>query len=78
MRTTADYFYKASRDYTKQSAAGATQPSPDREVRVACDYDLEPRRARHLAKNALAINFQAVLLQQGEALTFGALLSPRE
>jgi hypothetical protein len=39
---------------------------------------LEPRRARHLAKNALAINFQAVLLQQGEALTFGALLSPRE
>jgi hypothetical protein len=36
-----------------QSAEGATEPSPDREVGVGEQYDGEPRRVRHKVKGTI-------------------------
>jgi hypothetical protein len=57
-----------------QSAEGATQPSPDREVGVQVGMKREPRRARHLIEDIFRIKIHAVSLQQGNKLVFKRFL----
>ena len=61
-----------------QSAEGATQPSPDREVGVQVGMKREPRRARHklddLIENIPGIKIHAVFLQQSNKLVFKRFL----
>ena len=45
--------YESAQAGIAQSAEGATQPSPDREVGVGEEYDGEPRRARHNREKGL-------------------------
>ena len=59
-----------------QSAEGATQPSPDREVglQVGMKGSREGLTKLHLIENILGIKIHAVSLQQGNKLVFKRFL----